>query len=189
MGDVLARLENHGVAAQQRRERLPRRNRERKIERRDEPRHTDRPAIAHGPFVREFAGNGVSEQPASLGRGVVRRVDSLLHVASRLGERLSHFPRHQVGDLFLSRREQVSDAPQHVATRRRRRPFPLLESAHRRRAGLIHVGFARQRKAADHVARVGRVGVVTVPAGDRWHPRTPDEILPRLHCTLRNRSS
>ncbi len=39
---ILGRLEDHGVAAEERRKHLPRRNRERKVERRDQSRDADR---------------------------------------------------------------------------------------------------------------------------------------------------
>ena len=78
-----------------------------------------RKLIAH--LFAQLARHGVAEQPAPFGRRVVRGVDPFLHVAARLGERLAHLARHQVGDLFLPLRQEVADAAQHVAARGRRR--------------------------------------------------------------------
>ena len=131
---VLRRLEHARVSADQRREHLPRRDRQRKIERRDDPAHADRAPIAHRPLGAQLARHRVAEQLASHRRRVVRGIDSFLDVASRLGERLPHLAGHEVRDLFLSPCRGCRRAAEHIAARRRRRAPPALESALRRLA-------------------------------------------------------
>ena len=185
---VLGRLEDARVPAHQRREHLPRRDRERKVERRDDAGDADRAAEAHRPLGAQLAGHGVAVQAAPFRRREVRGVDALLHVAARLGERLAHLARHEVGDLVLARRHQVADAPQHVAAGRRRRAAPELEAAPRRRHGPLHVLHAGEREAADDVARVGRIHVVEVLARGGGDPLTGNEIPEGLHASLGARS-
>src|SRR6266403_1277204 len=95
---VLGRLEDHRVSAYECRKHLPGGNRHREVERTNESRDSDRTAVAHRPLVPKLARNCLAEEAASLTRRIVRGVDSLLHVATRLGERLPHFARHRVGD-------------------------------------------------------------------------------------------
>ncbi len=112
---VLGRLEDHGVAAHQRREDLPGGDRQGEVERRDDPRHTDGPPIGHGPLAAQLRRHGVAEQPATFRGGIVRGVDALLHVAPRLRQHLAHLPGHHRGDLLFPLSEEVAGMPQHVA--------------------------------------------------------------------------
>src|SRR5207249_1029229 len=89
-----SRLEDHRIPAQERGEHLPRRDREREVERRDESRDTDRPAEAHRPFVAQLRRHRATEQPPALRVGVMRGVDALLDVATRLGQDLPRLARH-----------------------------------------------------------------------------------------------
>ena len=107
--------------------------------------------IAH--LLAQLARHRVAEQAASFGGRVVRRVDAFLHVAARLGERLAHLAGHEVGDLFLARRQQVADAAQHVTAGRRRRALPALEAASR----ALHRAFTSATPDAGN-ARSGRTG-------------------------------
>ncbi len=74
----------------------------------------------------------MSEQAPSLDCRVVGSVDTLLDVAARLGQRLSHLAGHQVGDFLLLFGEEIAHAPENIATRRRRRSLPPLEPFGRR---------------------------------------------------------
>ena len=104
-----------------------------------------RKLIAH--LFAHLARHGVAEQPAPLGRGVVRRVDPFLHVAARLGERLAHLAGHEVGDLLLSLDQQVADAAQHVAARRRRRARQSSKPRLRRLDGALDVAPRSERES------------------------------------------
>ena len=182
---VLGRLEDDRVSAEQRREHLPRGDRHREVERRDEPADADRPAEAHRPLVPQLARHRVPEQPAPLGRGVVRGVDAFLHVAARLRERLAHLARHEVRDLFLARRQQVADAAQHVAARGRGRAPPDLEAALRA---------TRRRGRRRRRPRAGKRPITSlVSAGltfskyspvDGSDPLAADEVLEDLHVGI-----
>ena len=80
---ILARFDDDRVAANERRNQLPRRYRHREIERRDQPAKTDRLADAHRKFVRHLGRRRKSVQPPAFARRVIRAVDRLLHVAAR----------------------------------------------------------------------------------------------------------
>ncbi len=99
---IFGGLEDHGVSAQQRRKHFPGGNREREVERRDQPRDPDRPAIAHRPLVAQLRRHDSAEQAPALGGGVECRVDPLLHVAARLRDDLPHLARHRARDVVLA---------------------------------------------------------------------------------------
>src|SRR5438876_4482951 len=126
--NIFRRLEDDGVSANQRREHLPGRNRHREVERTDQTGDTNGTAVAHRPLVPQLARNGFSKQSAALARGVVSRVDSFLHVAASLSERLPHFARHRVGDLFFALGHDVANCSQYVSSGRRGSTAPLSES-------------------------------------------------------------
>ena len=136
---ILRGLEHARVPAHQRREHLPGGNRQREVEGRDDAGDADGPPETHRPLAAQFAGHRVAEQAPAFRRGVVRGVDSLLHVPARLSQWLAHFARHQVRDLFLARGQQVAGTSHHVTAQRRRRRPPHLETATRRRDGAGNV--------------------------------------------------
>ncbi len=178
---VLGRLEDARVPAHERGKHLPRRNRERKIERCDDPGDADRPAKAHRPLVPQLRRHGVAEETAPFRRRVVRSVDPFLHVAARLGERLAHLARHQVRDLVLSPGEEVADAAKHLATFRCRRATPDVEPAFRRAHRAVDVLRGGERKLADDVGDVGGIAILEILTRRRGDPFASDEILVGLH--------
>ena len=151
VGDVLGGLEDHRVSAQQRRKHLPRGDRHRKVERRDDAANPNRTSVAHRPLVAHLARHGVAEQATPLGCGVVRRVDPLLDVAARLGEWLPHLSRHEIGDLVLASRQDVADTPQNVTARGRGRRAPHVEAALRGLHRARDVRLARERESPDDI--------------------------------------
>lgn len=177
VGDVLGGLEDARVPAHQRREHLPRRDGHREVERRHDPGHADGAAIAHRPLVAKLAGDRVAEEAAPLDRGVIRRVDPLLYVAARLGQRLPHLAGHQVRDLLLARGEEVADATQHVAAKRCRRLAPEFEAALRRGDRLRHVLAPGKWEPSDDVGVVRRVDVLEVVTRRGGDPLSSDEVL------------
>jgi hypothetical protein len=92
----------------------------------------------------------VPKEASTLRGGIVRRVDALLNVTARFSERLAHLTRHEIGDLVLSLRHQVADAPKHIAAGGSRRLAPLLETR-RRLDHALDVRSADRGKATDHV--------------------------------------
>ena len=178
--DILARLEDARVSAHERRKHLPGRDGERKVERCDDARHTDRATKAHRPLVRQLARHGATGQlPAHRGR-VVGRVYALLNVATRLGERLAHLARHEVGDLLLALDHQVADAAEDVAARWRRCRTPRREATLCGLDGSVHVLRIGQRELADEVAGVGGIAILEVFAGLGGGPLAGHEVLEGL---------
>src|SRR5688572_30570923 len=81
--NIFGRLEDHCVSTDERGKHFPGGNRQRKVERANQPGDSYRAAITHRPLVAELAWHGVPEQAAAFARGVVSRIDALLNVASR----------------------------------------------------------------------------------------------------------
>ena len=100
---VLRRLDHRGVAGDQGREELPRRNRHGEVPRRDHGADAQRLAHGHGEFVGQLRGHGRPKQTAAFAGGVVAAVDGLLHVAARLFDDLAHLARHLLRVFFLAR--------------------------------------------------------------------------------------
>src|SRR5216110_2477819 len=180
VGDVFRRLEDHRVPAQQGWKHLPCRNRQREVERGDESRNSDRPPVAHRPLAAQLGGNSAPEQPPAFRVGVVRGVDPLLHVPSRLGHNPAHLPCPLACDVVVRPNLQMPDPVQHVAAQRRGGLRPLREAALRRGDGTPHVFGARSREAADHIVPVGGVAVLEIGARCGVHPLAGDEILEML---------
>ena len=151
MWDILRGLEDARITTEQRWKHLPRRNRHRKVERRDDAANPNRTSVAHRPLVAHLARHGVAEQTAPLGCGVVRRVDPLLDVAARLGEWLPHLSRHEIGDLVLASRQDVADTPQNVTARGRGRRAPHVEAALRGLHRARDVRVAGERESPDDI--------------------------------------
>jgi hypothetical protein len=170
-------------------------NREREVERRDDPATADRPTKAHRPLVRHLARTRFVPKLASDRRGVVGGIDPSCTSPRGFGERLSHLAGHEVRDLLLALDEEVADAPQHVAARGSRRAPPQLESPRRRRHRAIDVRWRRQRKAADQIARVGGIAVLESsplagshqsPAMKFWKVLVIGESTPRQAADMRS---
>ena len=100
--DVLGGLEDDCVSAQERGKGFPGGNGEREVERRHETTNAHRAAKAHCPLRPELARHRVAEEAPPLRRRIVRGVDPLLNVATRLRQRLAHLAGHEVRDLFFS---------------------------------------------------------------------------------------
>src|SRR5439155_23037905 len=103
-------------------------NRHRDVERAVQTGHANVTAVGHRPAVPQLARTGLPKRSAALAPGVVSRVDSFLHVAANLSERLPHFARHRVGDLFFALGHDVANCSQYVSSGRRGSTAPLSES-------------------------------------------------------------
>src|SRR5207237_8829331 len=125
--------------------------------------------------------NGFPKESASLARGVIGRVDSLLYVATSLSEGLPHFARHRVRDLFLAFGHNVADRAQHVSAGGSGSAAPLGESALRPIDGRIHLATVGERELANHITAVGRVPIVEIFAGFRRDPLSANEIVELFH--------
>ena len=89
-----AGFDDDGVAADQRRNQFPRRNRHREIPRRDQPAQTDRLAHAHRKLVGHLGRCRESVKPSPFAGSVVSAVDGFLHVAAGLLQDLAHLAGH-----------------------------------------------------------------------------------------------
>ena len=93
-------LEDDGVAADQRRDDLPRRDRHREVPRRDDRADAERLAHRHRELVAQLGRHGLPEHAAPLAGHVEGHVDGLLHVAAGLVEDLAHLARHVARELL-----------------------------------------------------------------------------------------
>ena len=115
------RLEDDGVAGDQRRHHLPARDRHREVPGRDDPGDADRLADAHRPLVGQLGRHRVAEHPPALAGHQVGDVDAFLDVAARLGEDLAHLARHRPRQALLVLGHQRAEAVQDLAALRGRR--------------------------------------------------------------------
>ena len=100
-------LEHHGVAADQRRAGLPRRNGDGEVPRRDRADDAERrPQRVHEHAV-AFRRDDAAVQPRALAAVVPQDVDGAADFALRLGQRLAFLARHLPGDRIGAGLEQV----------------------------------------------------------------------------------
>ena len=126
-GRVLGRLEHRGIAADQRREHLPRDVGDRRVRRDDEPRHAARLAHGHGVFVGRSARRGAAVEPLAFAGEEAAERDRASGLAESLLRRLAGLARDHLGEVLLMRLERIADAVEHEPAphRRRRRPRAL----------------------------------------------------------------
>ncbi len=174
---VLGRFEHNRVAAEQRREELPGRDRHGKVPGSDQSADADRRADRHGELIRQLRGRGLAKEPSALARGIVGRVGPLLNVAARLLENLSHLPGHGPRDLLFAPAQNLSHSKEHLAALGRRHQPPTRQSLLGGADRFVDVRRARVREEADQVAPVGRIAVFKSLAGLRRNPLAADVVL------------
>src|SRR5438552_18011437 len=179
--NVFGRLEDHRIATHQRWKHFPGRDRHREVERADETGNTERPAIAHRPFIPQLTRNRLAKESAAFTRRVVGCVDPLLDVAAGLGKWLTHLPRHGVGDFFLAPGHDVSDRPQHITPGRRWSPMPAGKATFCALYGALDVAAIGKREFSDHVAAIGGISVVEVFTRFRGDPFPTNEVVELFH--------
>ena len=180
---VFGRLDDHRVAANERRNRFPRRNRHREIPRRDQSRDADWRAHAHCKFVGQLGRSGLAELAAAFAGHQVGHVDGFLHVAARFGEHFAHFARHVDREIFFALGKNFGGAVKNLGALGRRREAPILEGALRGVDRLVDVLGARCREHADQLARVRGIAVFDGLAAARGNPFPIDVILKDFWCT------
>src|SRR3989454_684600 len=126
---VRRRLEDNGIAEDERRHDLPGRDREGEVPRSDGRDYADRAPRAHGPLVGELRRNDVAELAAALAGDVVGHVDALLHVATRFGEDLAHLARHLARELLLATKHDLAGPVENLPALRRGMEGPGLKRA------------------------------------------------------------
>ena len=182
---VRGRLDDDRVAGDQRRHRLPRRDRHREVPRRDQRADADRLPDAHRELVGQLRGRREAEEAAAFARRQVGHVDRFLHVAARLGEDLAHLARHQPRQLFLVALEDLAGRVEDLGAARRRSVLPAREGLLRRRDGRVHVPLVALGEQADEVIAVGGVAVFERLARGGRNPLAADEVVLRFDCDLR----
>ena len=175
-GRVGGRLDHDRVAGDQRRHRLPRGDRHRKVPRRDERADADGLTDAHGQLVRELRRRREPEEAPSFAGGEEGHVDRFLHVAARLRQHLPHLARHQPRELLLVALQDVARRVQDLGPPGRRRVSPAGERLLRGRDRGVHVRLAALREETDDVVPVGRVAILEGLAGCGRNPLSPDEV-------------
>ena len=121
------RLEHDRVAADQRGNDFPRRDRHRKIPRRDDRADAQRLADRHRELVAQLGRDGLAVLPPPFTRDEEGHVDRFLHVAARLVEHLSHLARHVAGERLLAVGNQLRGAEQDLRASRRGHQTPVLD--------------------------------------------------------------
>ena len=174
-GCELGWFDHHRAAGRQRRRQLPGRQHQGRVPWRDERTHADRlfedVGEVIGPIDRHHRALDFIRQAAV----VVEPLRHVLGLRHHLRDQLAvvaHFDLAQVVGMFF---DELSDAPHHLAARRRchLRPWPALEGARGRfdsPVGIRLVAFGDQRPG---LARVGVVGLKLL-AGGRIDPLAVD---------------
>ncbi len=169
------RLEHHRVSRDQRRRRLPDRDRPGKVPGRDQGDHPDRLADGIGERAARFRRKRLASHPEA-GPGVVLdERDALHHLAPGFLQDLSLFPGHEARDLVHAGARDVGGAPENSPALWTRHFPPLLEGLPRRLDGALGVFRRRHRKLGDDVARVGGVDVLHYACGGGLDPFSVDE--------------
>ena len=175
---VLRRLPDDGVAAQQRRDQVPRRHGDREVPRGDDGRDADGRPEREELLVGHLRGHRLPVQPASFAQEEVAGVDDLLHLAAGLGDRLADLAGQQLRERLQVLLDQASRA---VGSRGRGRvrappPSPAVPSAplgRRRRTSTRRPGAPRPRSARGSTGSgpsfVPRGFALRRPGDDRGH--------------------
>ena len=137
------RLEDDGVAADERRDDLPRRDRHREIPRRDDRADAERLAHRHRELVAQLRRHRLAVLAAAFAGHEERHVDRFLHVAARFVEDLAHLARHVARERFLAVGDELRGAEQNLRAPRRRHQPPVLV----RPLGAASMRRARRRPA------------------------------------------
>ena len=125
-------LEDDGVAADQRRDDLPRRDRHREIPRRDDRADAERLAHRHRELVAQLRRHRLAEHAPPLAGHVEGHVDRFLDVAARLVQDLPHLAGHVARELLLARGDDLRRLEEDLRAQRRRHQPPVLVGARRR---------------------------------------------------------
>ncbi len=184
-GRVGRRLEDDGVARDERRQHLPGRNRDREVPGRDRADDPDRLADRHVELVPELRRRGLSEEPAPLAAHVVAHVDRFLDVSPGLRLDLPHLVGHELGQLRLVLLEEVGEAEEDLAASRRGHQAPVLVRGLGRLDRAIDVVCSRPREDAEHLA-VGRARALEGVSGGGVHPLPGDVVLELAYACRRH---
>ena len=125
---LFRRLPDDGIAADQRQRRIPRPDRDRKVEGRNDAANAQRVPGFHHPVVGALGGNRQAEQLARQTDRIIANIDHFLHFAKAFGGDLSGFERHQTAQIGLGGAQFFAQQAHEFATARRGHLAPDFES-------------------------------------------------------------
>src|SRR5580658_558987 len=174
---VLGRLDDAGVAGDERGKELPTGDGHGEVPRRDEADHADGHADGHGELVWQLAGGGDAEEAAAFSGDVEGFVDGFLDVAAGFGEDLAHFVRHLARVFLFVLDKDVAGTHENLRTLGRGDETPGGEGFFRGGDGAVDVFCSGGRKLADDVGVVGGVEVKDGLAAGGRQPLAADEVV------------
>src|SRR5215469_6099991 len=180
---VLRRLDHASVAAHDRWQQLPRRDRHREVPGGDHPADAQRLAHRHRKLAGQFGRRGGPKHPPALTRHVVGSIDRFLRIASGLLDDLPHLAGHVARVLLFPLTQDFPSPIDDFSANWSRNEPPLGEGAFGSLHGGIHIRLARLLEDADHFPGVGRVAVFEGFAGRGLDPLAVDEVLVNL-CSI-----
>ena len=160
---IFGGLQNRGVAAQQRRKRLPRDVGYRRVRRDDETRNAKRLADDHRALVRHRAGRRLPVETAALAGDEEAHLDRGIGLPERILAGLTCFPRDEIRDRRTMLLHQDGDPAENLAPLDHGRGRPCRLRLARPLDRRAHVGGGGPGDLADLAAR-GRVDLREQPS-------------------------
>src|ERR1700683_2499852 len=186
------RLEHHRIPAHQCRRDFPYRNRHGKIPRSDRAHHSQRLAYRERKILGQFACQRSAFYPPRLARHEFQNIDSPLHFAQRILQRLTFLARQQPRQRFLLFLHHPRRRKKYLAAIRRWHLPPGRKGRLGRHDSFFHFLPRRKRYARHHLLRVSGVPPLHNLGGLRLHPLSinviPTKLIRRYrrgHYTLR----
>src|SRR5262249_12545379 len=170
-------FEHHGVAAHERRDDLPRRDRHREIPGRDDRADPERLPNRHRELVSELRWDRLPEHAAPFAGDVEGHVDGFLHVATRFVQHLAHLAGHVARELLLALDDELRGLEEHLRTDWCRDQSPAGIRARRRLERRLHVAPRRFLKHTDQVVGIRRVAILERLTGRGRNPAAVDEVV------------
>ncbi len=156
-GRVDGGLPHDGVAAQQRRDDVPRRNRHRKVARGYHRHHTNRLPEGEQLLVGQLRRHGLAVQTAPLTEKEAAGINDLLYLTARLGQRLADLTGDQPGERGRIVLDEPPEVRDHAPANGRGYIRPARLSRSRGTAGGQQVGGAGKHDLGDHLVQAGGV--------------------------------
>ena len=170
------RLENDGASGDQRRRRLPHRDGEGEVPRRDQRDRSDRLAQGEAESAPHLGGQRLAVLPETLSGIELEDVEPAQDLAPRLRQDLALFPAERLGDeihLLLEDGIRPREDPAPLGSRRRRPPRERLRRGVDRG---LRVRRAALGELSDRLTRVGGIHTRVVLVGGWRHPRAADPV-------------
>src|SRR5205085_2808129 len=144
---------NHGVTADKSNRRIPRPDRDRKIERGDAADGAERMPLLEHAVIGPLAGNRQAVKLPREADGEVAHVDHLLDFAETFALDLSTFQRDEHSQIVFRLAQRLADLTDNVASLRRWNNTPFVENSQRRLDRLFIAGLVRRDHATQRFTR------------------------------------